>query len=289
MEERAEAFDQRFVGELFAGATASLMGLAARLRLATRERGFCASGGGLDFHERVDGEQLAVAADDQRIEIDRHDARSLDRELAESHEHVGEHLGVDLRFAAERLGEQMTRVQTFDHRLGVGAFERRHREDDVAERLGEDAAEAEQHAGTEVRIAHQAAISSRLPRTISATSSPTAPSSGLAFASSSAAAASHGGRVAEAEADEVALGLVGDRVAAQFHDHREAELGGDCRGFGGVLHDALRRDRNAVARDELLRLVLGEGVTRNRRDGVGHGGRRNYPPRRDGAALLTIR
>ena len=49
------------------------------------------------------------------------------------------------------------------------------------------------------------------------------PSSGRAAASSSPAAALHRRRVAEAEAHQAALRLVRDGVAAQLHDHREAD------------------------------------------------------------------
>ena len=76
------------------------------------------------------------------------------------------------------------------------------------------------------------AISSRVPRTIGATSSSTGPSSGRAAASSSVGRGVHRGGVAEAEPHEAAFGLVRDRVAAQLHHDRIADRIG--RGDGGV-------------------------------------------------------
>ena len=66
------------------------------------------------------------------------------------------------------------------------------------------------------------AISSRLPRIIGATSTTTSPSSGVAAASSSVGGPAHGGGVGEAEADEPALGLVGDGVAVELGHDRVA-------------------------------------------------------------------
>ena len=65
------------------------------------------------------------------------------------------------------------------------------------------------------------AISSRFPRTIGATSSSTAPSSGRAAASSSRRGRGTASPSREPEADETPLGLVRDRVAAQLHDDRD--------------------------------------------------------------------
>ena len=68
------------------------------------------------------------------------------------------------------------------------------------------------------------AISSRLPRSIGATSRCTSPSSGRAAASSSVGGLCDGVVVGEAEAHEAPLGLVGDGVAAELQHDRVAEL-----------------------------------------------------------------
>ena len=144
-------------------------------------------------------------------------------------------------------------------RARVAARERRRGEHDVAERLGEDAAEPEHHARPELRIAHQAGDQlapsahhlgdqQRDARRRRAARAP----------SSSAAARAHGGGVGEAEPHEIALGLVGDRVAAQLQHDREAESPRPPAGRRPRRAPALARDGHAVARDELLRLVLGE-------------------------------
>src|SRR5262249_48619718 len=75
----------------------------------------------------------------------------------------------------------------------------------------------------------------------------------------------NGGGVGETQANEVALGLVRDRVATELDRHGGADLlrrGGGCRG-GGDQSPA--GDRDVVSGQQLLRGVLGE------RPGRSHG------------------
>ena len=102
-------------------------------------------------------------------------------------------------------------------------------------------------------------MSSRVPRTIGATSSSTAPSSGRAAREQLRRGRVHGAGVAEPEPHEPAFGLVRDRVAAQLHDDRVADrVGGRDRGVG-VGGGALVEHGDAVLREELLRRGFGEG------------------------------
>ncbi len=145
----------------------------------------------------------------------------------------------------------------------------RRREDDVAERLGEDAAEPEDDAGPELRIAHQ-------------TGDELAPSAHLLGdqeldgsvvrareRQQLACRRPHGGGVGESEPDEIALGLVRDGVAAQLEDDRESDGLGRARRARDVRGEGLARHGNAVARDEGLRRMLGE---RHACGTGGHGG-----------------
>ena len=63
---------------------------------------------------------------------------------------------VDGRLAAEGFGDHARRAQTSNERLRLGGQKRRLGKHDVGEGLGEDAAEAKQHAGTELAIPNQA-------------------------------------------------------------------------------------------------------------------------------------
>ena len=72
-------------------------------------------------------------------------------------------------------------------------------------------------------------MSSRVARSIGATSRWTSPSSGVAAASSAVGRVAHLLGRPEAEPDEPALGLVGDGVAAELDHDREAELAGGGR------------------------------------------------------------
>ena len=132
-----------------------------------------------------------------------------------------EPLAIDRRLAAE-LAEQLLRGEARRssrrrRRESAAPAGTRHRR---SPRRGRPRRRASRLRRTAGRGACPA-MSSRLPLTIGATSSDTAPSSAVALPSSSVAAALDSGVVAEAQLDESALGLVGDRVAAELDDHRE--------------------------------------------------------------------
>ena len=100
------------------------------------------------------------------------------------------------------------------------------------------------------------AMSSREPRTIGATSNSTGPSSGRAAASSSRGRGAHRGRVRQPEANEPALGLVRDGVAAQLHHDRESRPRRPRR------EPRRRRRRRSVRRARARRTARGAASTR---------------------------
>ena len=109
------------------------------------------------------------------------------------------------------------------------------------------------------------AISSRLPRTIGATSTPTSPSCGRGRGEQLAGGAAHRVGVAEAEPNEPALGLVGDRVAVELGDDRDIPWRRRRRRPRRRSPPALGRDGHPVAGEQALGLGLGEGAARHRR------------------------
>ena len=104
-------------------------------------------------------------------------------------------------------------------------------------------------------------ISSRLPRIIGATSTPTSPSSGRAAANSSVAAAETAAASGEIEPNQPTFGLVGDRLALELGDHRIAEHLGRLDGGRRGGDDPLVDGRQSVRRQQQLGLGLGEGDT----------------------------
>ncbi len=116
----------------------------------------------------------------------------------------------------------------------------RRREDHVPERLGQDAAQAQHHAGAELRVAHQAGDQlapaahhlgdEQLHLTVL----------GAHEGQQLARRLAHGPRVREPETDGVALGLVGDAVATQLDGDRKAHV---LRGPDGAVRVACQRLR----------------------------------------------
>ena len=148
--------------------------------------------------------------------------------------------------------------QSADHASRFGRAERRGGEHDVADRLGEDAAEAEHDAEAELRVAHQAGEQlaaaahelrdEQLDRAVL----------GSRQREELRRRGTDGGPVGEPDPHQTALRLVGDGVAAQLQDDREADLLGGPSGGARIGGERLARHRHAVARDERLRGVLGE-------------------------------
>src|SRR5262249_42730031 len=123
----------------------------------------------------------------ERVQIDAVHLRALRGEGAEADEDAGQGVAVHRGLAAKFL-EQRSRPEPADHAPRLGEGERSGGEGDVADGLRADAAPPEHDAPTGGSRTDPA-ISSRRPRTCSATRTSTAPSSGRASARSSADAA----------------------------------------------------------------------------------------------------
>ena len=139
--------------------------------------------------------------------------------------------------------------------------------------LGEDAAESEHRTapnGGRAPTGDQLALAAHISATAAHAPSRTA-------LASSSAAARDGRSVGEPES-HIRARLVRNRVTAQLHDDREADLGRSAR-RGRPSRSALRRDRHAV-RERAASIVLGELAIFQPCFGLRHGGRRIYPPGR---------
>jgi hypothetical protein len=140
----------------------------------------------------------------------------------------------------------------------VARAERRGGEDDVADRLGEDPADAEHHARPELRIpddpGDQLASAAHHLRDEEANGTVVRAAEGEQLRRRDG----HRGRVGQSQPDEPALGLVRNRVARELHDDREAEPLRRGGGSRGIVGEPIARDGHAVRRDDRLRGVLGE-------------------------------
>ena len=165
---------------------------------------------------------------------------------------------VDRGLAAERP-EQLLRREVGRELVGVELGARNEAERDIADRFGKDSPDAEHHARSELRIAHeprdQLAIAAHHRRDEHLDRAVLRASRGEQFRGRVA----HARGVAEVEPHEPAFGLVRDRVAAQLHDNGIAErVGGLGRGVGR-RDGALVEHRHAVLREQRLRRGFGEG------------------------------
>ena len=128
----------------------------ARMRVGvvrrTRRRG--RRGLRIELDERVHRHRHAVA-DDERVQVDAAHVGPLDPEAAEPDQDGGERVAVDRRLAAKGA-EQRLRAEAVDQAVRLAGCQRRRRERHVAQGLGEDAAEPEHDARSELRIAYQA-------------------------------------------------------------------------------------------------------------------------------------
>ena len=175
----------------------------------------------------------------------------------ERDEHGRQRIPVDGGLAAERA-EQALGAELVDHLESGHGVERGRAEHHVGDRLGEDAAEAEHHRRPELRIAEEpgdqlpvAADHGReqhVHRTVFRHRCPQQ----LGDCSRCRVGAT------EAEADETALGLVGDAVTVELGHDREPELGRSGRRLSRGGHAALWRQREPEAGEQPLRLRLGQ-------------------------------
>ncbi len=229
-----------------------------------------ACGRGLVQHdERVHGDRVPVAHD-ERVHVDARHIGAVGGEAPEPHQHGGERVEVDGRLAAKGP-EEPAGAEPVDHPPRFGGGERRAREDDVAEGLGEDAAQPQDHARPELRVAHHAGEQLAAPGDHLGDEEPHRPVLGAAPGEQLGGGRPDGRGVGEPEPHEVALGLVRDRLAAELDRHREAERHGRAHRSFGIVGQRLPRDRHAVGREQLLRGVLGEGG-RHRRERSGRAG-----------------
>ncbi len=205
---------------------------------------------GARLDERVDRDRLAVD-DDQRVHVDRRDLGVFGREVRKAEQRRAHGGAVDRRLAAER-SEQLLGREVVDELVGVHFREGYEAERDVAERLREDAADAEHHARAELGVAYhprdELSRASHHRRDEQRDVSVAGLRRGQELRSGRADVA---GR-AETEPHEAALGLVRDRVATELQHDRVADRVGGRDGRFGIRRGAFGRHGDAVAREQLL-------------------------------------
>ena len=216
------------------------------------------------------------------IHVDAHDVRTFEAEPREPHQHVDQALDVHRRLASEGADQEVAGPQALDHAARLGAREGRAREDHVTDGLGEDAAEPERDAGPELGIAHQARDELASALDLLGHEQSLEAVFGSCSSEKVLGGAAYGFTVAETEADQVALGLVRDALAAELHHHGEADLGGGSGRGLGALHEPFFAEPQAVPGEQLLRVVLRE---QPRALFLRHGGKIARPP----AQLLCSR
>ena len=177
--------------------------------------------------------------DDQRVDVDADDVGALGGDAAEGDERRGEGVAVDRRLAAE-LVEQALRGELVDHLVGGDRVDRGRSEDDVGDRLGQDAADAEHDGRTELRVAHDPGDQLAVAADHRGDQHGDVAVVGRGRGEQLAGGAAHGVGVAEAEADEPALGLVGDRVTVELGDDRIAQRVGGGDGLVGARRQRSR-------------------------------------------------
>jgi hypothetical protein len=156
-----------------------------------------------------------VGGDDQRVDVDARDVGTLEREPTEPDQRRRQVVACHRRLAAE-LAEQTLRRQPVDHLGGRHGIERGRTEDHVGDRLGEHASHPEHHGRSELRIAHQSGDQLSV-----ATDHLGHQHGDVAVGGRGRGEQRRGGILRrrhrpEAEANQAALGLVGDRSPTSF-------------------------------------------------------------------------
>ena len=214
---------------------------------------------GTQLDQRVDRDRHARCVDDQRVDVDADDVGPLGGEPPESDEQIDQAIASDRRFAAQ-LPEQRRRRQRIDHLIGCHSVERRRSEDDVADRLGEHASDAEHHRRPELRVAHhpgdQLPVAAHHRRNEQRDVAVGGGCRGEQFGCSGC----HRSSIGQAQADQPALGLVGDSLTRKLDHDREAELGRRARPPPEPSHEPLGRRHQAVGAQQLLGRVFREGA-----------------------------
>ena len=198
-----------------------------------------------------------AVGDEERVHVDRDDVRLRFGGARETDEYPAQRLAVDCGLASER-SEDALRREPVDHVLGIAVGDRREPEHDVADGLGEHAADAEHHARAELRVGNQArdelAVATHhrgdehLDRAVVGTGEREQIGGGRAYRVG----------VAQPEPHETPFGLVRDRGSAQLRDHGVAELvgrGGRAIGVGG---GSLFEHGHAVTGEQPFRVGFGE-------------------------------
>ena len=195
-----------------------------------------------DLDQRVDGDDAAIAPDDQRVDVDADHVGAFDRQAAEPDQRGDDRSSVERRRPAE-LTEQPLRAQRVQHLLGVERRERRRPEHDVGDRLGEHAADAEHHRRAELWITHD-------PRDqLARAAQHRGDQQGDRAVRGSDGRQQLGGRagdgpgIGETQPDQAALGLVGDALAVDLDDDRVADLGRSGDRGGRVGDDPFVEER----------------------------------------------
>jgi hypothetical protein len=209
---------------------------------------------------RVERDQ-ALRRGEQRVDVELADPALLDDELAEADEELLQLVQVHALAAADPLESPIDR-RVLHHPPSERGGERREPEGAVAEDLDELAAHPEEEDWPELGIDRAAEdelvagpVHHRLDRdalkVLGAHALRHRHPDGLV-------GVPHRGRVLEVELDATHVGLVGDGVGVELDNDRIADpiSGGD--GLLDRRGDHRLRDRDAVGRQELLRLVLGQ-------------------------------
>ena len=183
--------------------------------------------------------------------------------LPSRHQRRRQRLAVDGALAAE-LAEKALRRELVDHLVGGHPIDRRRAEGDVGDGLGEDAPDAEHDGGAELLVAQHAGDQLAVAADHRRHEHVDVAVLGACRGEQFAGGAAHGVGITEAEADEAALGLVGDGVTVELGDDRVPEGVGGGHGIVHAARQALRRDRHPVAGEQLLGFGLGQGAARHR-------------------------
>ena len=147
-----------------------------------------------------------------------------------------------------------------DGGAGLGAGKRRGGKDHIGQRFAQNAAEAEQHAGAELRIAHQAGDQLEPGGDHLGNQQPFGAVAGAGLRQQPDGGGAQRGFIGQVQPHQAALGLVGNARAAELGRHRVADLRRQSGGGIAVGGQALPRHRHAELGQQLLCGVLGECV-----------------------------
>ena len=225
--------------------------------------------GGIENHQRIDGDWQGTSHD-ERVHVDAQDVVALERQAGEAEEDPHEGFDIERGLTAKRLEEETMGAELGDHAPPLARRERGGGEDDVAQPLRQDSPQPEHHARAERRVAHHAGHELAAPAHLLGDQQLHVAVLGPAEPVELARRRPYRGRVGEAEADEITLGLVENRFSAELQHHREADLlGGTCRSRA-IGDEDLSVGGYAVAGEEHLGVVLGERGSRGRAPGSVH-------------------